>query len=280
MLLPHFEYRAARSIDEALSLASEGVSSRFMAGGTDLIAQMRIRLKVDRVIDLKGIPGLDAIVDSEDGGLLIGATATIADVCRDARVRERYPALVQCASEVGAYALRNRATVVGNVCNGSPAADTAVALLCLDAVAEVVGPKGKRDIPLSEFFIGPGKTAREMDEIVTGVRLPRETAGMKAHYGRLSRRRGMDLATVAVLCAHGGSAESKYRVGLVAVAPRTLRVPEAEALLDREGKEAIDRAAIIARDTCMPISDARGSADYRRDMVHALTARGLKAVTA
>ena len=90
----------------------------------------------------------------------------------------------------------------------------------------------------------------------------------------------MDLATVAVLCAHGGSAESKYRVGLVAVAPRTLRVPEAEALLDREGKEAIDRAAIIARDTCTPISDARGSADYRRDMVHALTARGLKAVTA
>lgn len=280
MLLPHFEYRAARSIDEALSLASEGVSSRFMAGGTDLIAQMRIRLKVDRIIDLKGIPGLNAIADSEDGGLVIGATATIADVCRDARVHERYPALVQCASEVGAYALRNRATIVGNVCNGSPAADTAVALLCLDAIAEVVGPKGKREIPLSEFFIGPGKTAREMDEIVTGVRLPKETAGMKAHYGRLSRRRGMDLATVAVLCAHGGSTESKYRIGLVAVAPRTLRVPEAEALLDREGTAAIDRAAIIARDTCTPISDARGSADYRRDMVHALTARGLKAVTA
>lgn len=280
MLLPHFEYRAARSIDEALALAGEGVSSRFMAGGTDLIAQMRLRLKVDRIIDLKGIAGLDAIADTEDGGLEIGATATLSEICRDARVQSRYPALVQCAQEVGAYALRNRATAVGNICNGSPAADTAVALLCLDAAAIAVSARGERLIPLSEFFIGPGKTARAQDEIITAIRLPRQTAGMKAHYGRLSRRRGMDLATVAVLTAHGGSAASKYRIGLASVGPRTMRVPEAEALLDREGPAAMAQAARVARDTCTPISDARGSADYRREMVHALTARGLKAVTA
>lgn len=280
MLLPHFEYRAARSIEEALALASEGVSSRFMAGGTDLVAQMRVRLKVDRVIDLKRIPGLDAIRETEDGGLELGATATIAKICGDARVEARYPALVQCAREVGAYALRNRATVVGNVCNGSPAADTSVALYCLDAVAVAVSRRGTREIPLAEFFIGPGKTARAPDEIVTAIRLPRATAGMKAHYERLSRRRGMDLATVAVLTAHGGSAASKYRIGLVSVGPRTLRVHEAESLLDREGPAAIQKAAEIARATCTPISDARGSADYRREMVGALTARGLRAVTA
>ncbi|MDR0965240.1 MAG: FAD binding domain-containing protein [Myxococcales bacterium] len=280
MLLPHFDYRAARSIDEALALANEGISSRFMAGGTDLIAQMRIRLKVERVIDLKKIPGLDAIAETDDGGLEIGATAVISDVCRHALVQARYPALVKCASELGAYALRNRATVVGNVCNGSPAADTSVALLCLDALAVAVSQRGERLIPLSEFFIAPGKTARASDEIITAIRLPAATSGMKASYNRLSRRRGMDLATVAVLTTHGGNAASKYRIGLVAVAPRTLRVPQAEALLDRQGPSAIDEAAAIARDTATPISDARGTADYRRAMVFALTLRGLAAVTA
>lgn len=280
MLLPHFDYRAPRSIGEALALASEGLSCRFMAGGTDLIAQMRIRLHVDRVIDLKRIPGLDAIAEAEGGGLSIGATATIAEICRDRRIQQRYPALVQCASEVGAYALRNRATVVGNVCNGSPAADTAVALLCLDAVAVAVSNRGEREIALSEFFIGPGKTARASDEIITCVRLPGQSAGMKANYARLSRRRGMDLATVAVLTAFGGRGDCRYRIGLVAVAPRTLRVPEAEALLEREGACAIERAALLAREASSPISDARGSADYRRQMVHVLTERGLRALAA
>ncbi len=260
-----------------MSLWAEQPGARFMAGGTDLIPQMRVRRKVSRVVDIKGISELSQIRETE-GGLAIGAAAPLSAVCAHAGVRERFPLLVQCASEVGAYALRNRATLAGNVCNSSPAADTSVALLALGAKIVARGPRGSRTLAIEEFFKGPGKNALEDGELVTEILLPAASAGFKGAYFRQSRRRGMDLATVAVLVARNGGDQPQYRIGLVAVAPTTLRVREAEELLEKEGPVAVPRAAEIARLACCPITDARGTAEFRREMVGTLTARGLAAL--
>jgi carbon-monoxide dehydrogenase medium subunit len=279
MLLPRFEYRAARSVREATSLWSEVPGSRYFAGGTDLLPQMRMRRKVPRVIDLKRIPELCAIRETADGGIAIGAAVPMAQVAAHAAVAERYPVLIACIDEVGAWPLRNRATIAGNICNASPAADTAVALLALEAAVAIEGPSGARALPLSEFFQGPGKTALADGEIVTEIILPRATAGYQGRYLRLSRRRGMDLATVGVLVAKAGG-KGSHRVALAAVAPTPLRVQQAEQLLDGDGLSAatIQRAAQMACVTCSPITDVRGTADYRREMVGVLTARGLTAL--
>jgi carbon-monoxide dehydrogenase medium subunit len=279
MILPRFEYRAARSVDEATTLWSEVDGARYFAGGTDLLPQVRLgALKVPRVVDVKRIAALGAIRETDAGALSIGAAVSLAAVASHPLVRARYQALVMCCEAVGAYPLRNRATLVGNLCNASPAADTAVALLCLEAQVVAQRPGGTRTLPLAGFFLGPRRSALEPGELVTEVLLPASTAGMKASYQRLSRRQGMDLATVAVLVAHAPAAG--HRVALVAVAPTPLRVPTAEALLDREGPAAARRAGEVARAAASPITDVRGSAEYRREMVGVLVARGVSSVAA
>jgi CO/xanthine dehydrogenase FAD-binding subunit len=231
------------------------------------------------VVDLKHIPELVGIRETAEGGVAIGGAATLGSVSAHPAVALRYPVLVRCIEEVGAWPLRNRATLAGNICNASPAADTAIALLALEAAVAIEGPAGSRALPLSEFFKGPGKTALVPGEIVTEILLPKTTAGFAARYLRLSRRRGMDLATVGVLVTRAGG-RSSHRVALAAVAPVPLRVASAEELLDADGLDpaSIQKAAQIACVTCSPISDLRGTADYRREMVGVLTARGLTAL--
>ena len=279
MLLPRFEYRAAKSVREATSLWSEVPGSRYFAGGTDLLPQMRVRRKVPRVVDIKRIPELCAIRETADGGIAIGAAVPMAQVAMHSAVASRYPVLVACIEEVGAWPLRNRATVAGTICNASPAADTAVALLVLEAAVAIEGPGGARALPLSDFFRGPGQPALAAGEMVTEVILPKATAGYQGRYLRLSRRKGMDLATVGVLVAKADG-KGRYRVALAAVAPTPLRVSLAEQLLDGDGltSSAIQKAAQIACVSCSPITDVRGTADYRREMVGVLTARGLAAL--
>jgi carbon-monoxide dehydrogenase medium subunit len=280
MLLPHFEYRRAESVRDATALFAQVPGARYMAGGTDLLPQMRARLKPGRVVDVKRIPELLAIRETDEGWC-IGAAVPMAAVAAHPAIRAHYPILVQCIDEVGAWPLRNRATVGGNVCNASPAADTAVALLALEARAIVAGAglPQPRTVPLSEFFRGPGKSALEAGELLVEIVLPRSSAGFAGRYLRLSRRRGMDLATVGVLVARKNG-RGPHRIALAAVAPTPIRVEKAEELLDREGgrRELFQKAAQLAVVTCSPISDIRGSADYRREMVGVLTARGLTAL--
>jgi carbon-monoxide dehydrogenase medium subunit len=279
MILPRFEYRAARSVEEALALWAEEPGSRYFAGGTDLLPQMRLRLRVPRLIDVKRIPELGLIREGADGSVSIGATALLSAIAEHPAIRGRYPALRECCLVVGSFLLRNRATMIGNICNASPAADTALALMALEAEVVAAGPRGRRRIPISLFFQGPGKTALEAGELVTEVILPAATMDFRASYQRLSRRRGMDLATVGVLVACGANGTRAHRVVLGAVAPTPLRVSEAEALLDREGPEGASRAALVARDAARPITDIRGSADYRREMVAVLVRRGVWALS-
>jgi carbon-monoxide dehydrogenase medium subunit len=276
------EFRTARSVAEATALWAERPGAHYLAGGTDLLIQMRLgRRAPSRLVDVKRIPELSAIRTRDDGAMSIGACVPLAVIAAQPEIRARFPLLAECCLAVGSYPLRNRATLAGNVCNASPAADTAAALLALGAVVEASGPGTPVVLPIAGFFQGPGRTALPAGALVTAIVLPAAAAGCRGSFQRLSRRRGVDLATLGVLVGryptgNGGS----HRVVLTAVAPTPLRVPAAEALLDAHGsgETAARRAAEAARAACRPIDDVRGSADYRRQMVGVLVARAAAAL--
>ncbi len=270
------DYLAPTTVDEAIALkAMPGTA--WLMGGTDLLPQMRAGRKApERLVDLKRIPGLHEIRECADGGLSIGAAVPLADIETHPGVLDRFPLLAECAKTVGAWPLRQRATLAGNLCNASPAADTAVALLAFDAEVRVVSTAGRRSIPLREFFLGPGQSALLADELVTDVVLPGISAGFRGSYLRLSRRKGMDLATVGVLVGKtNGTLPARWRVALAAVAPTPLRLRVVEELLEAKGVAAAAEAAEAARVACRPITDLRGSAEYRREMVGVLVRRGV-----
>ncbi len=281
MPLPRFEYVAASRLADALSAWAEDAGAVFFAGGTDLLPQMRSgRRHADRLIDVKHVPELGCIRDLDDGGVAIGAAVPLADIETHPSLVAGFPLLVKCCAAVGAPPLRNRATLAGNICNASPAADTTVALLVLDACVQVFGARGARSIAIADFFLAPGKTALTPGEIVTEIVVPGIAAGFHGSYLRISRRGGMDLATVGVLVGcRTAQGRPQHRVALAAVAPTPLRIREAETLLDREGPSAAAQAAAIASAACTPITDIRGTAGYRREMVEVLTRRAIAALS-
>lgn len=269
------DYLAPTTVDEAIALkATPGTA--WLLGGTDLLPQMRAGRKApERLVDLKRIPGLHEIRESADGGLSIGAAVPLADIEVHPGVLDRFPLLAECAKTVGAWPLRQRATLAGNLCNASPAADTAVALLALDAEVKVASSVGRRSIPIREFFLGPGLAALNPGDLVTEIVLPAASAGFRGTYLRLSRRKGMDLATVGVLVGKSNDTlPARWRVALAAVAPTPLRLRAVEELLEAKGAAAAGEAAEAARVACRPITDLRGSAEYRREMVGVLVRRG------
>jgi carbon-monoxide dehydrogenase medium subunit len=271
------DYLAPATVDDAVALRASGVASAYLLGGTDLLPQMRSgRRSPERLIDLKRIPELHEVRENPDGGLSIGAAVPLADVETHPLVLSRFPLLAECAKTVGAWPLRQRATLAGNVCNASPAADTAVALLALDAVVNVATSGGRLAMAVSELFLGPGQTALMPGDLVTAVVLPGSSAGFRGSYLRLSRRKGMDLATVGVLVGKGAGSPAPWRVALAAVAPTPLRVRAAEELLEAKGASAAREAAAIAVAACRPITDLRGSAEYRREMVGVLVRRAVE----
>lgn len=280
--LPYFEYRTVQSAEEAFALWSQHPQARYLAGGTDLLPQLRARrYTTELVIDVKRIPEFNQIREMSNGSLAIGAGVCMTAVAEHKLVRERYSLLSECCLTVGAYPLRNRATVAGNICNASPAADSAAALLALDAEVVTLGKQGKRLIPLNQFFQGPGKCALEPGELVTEIVLPASAAGFCGGYYRMARRKGMDLATLGVLVGQKQvSGATQHRLTLVAVAPTPLRVYEAEKLLEADGCKmpTIKKVMELAKKASSPITDIRGSAEYRRDMVGVLTGRGFTAL--
>ena len=277
-----FEYKAPETIDEAVSLLKEaGGSARPLAGGTDLVVQMKERatrfpypatiVSLDRVSELRGVDF------SETGGLRIGAGATMTDVATHPVVRERYAALAEGAGVVGSLQTMNMATIGGNVCNAAPSADTVPPLLVYDAKAVIVGPNGRRTLPIAEFFRGPGETALESDELLAELRLPVPATGTGAAYQRNTPRKQMDIAVVGVAVALtlSGDAIEHPRVALGAVAPTPLRAMSAEAALQGQAAndETFAKAAEAAAQDSTPITDIRASADYRRHLVKVMTAR-------
>jgi len=285
--LPSFDYVRASALDEVPRLLKEhGEAARLLMGGTDLLVRMRdgfIRPQI--VVDVKHLPGMRDISYDEQTGLTIGAAATMNEVARHTDVQTHYPLLAEAANSVASYQLRNRATLGGNLCNGSPAADTAPATLLLEGRIVLYGQDGEREVPADEFFLGPGATAMQAGELMTAVRFPILPAGSAGKYLKLGRNKAGDLAIagVAVFGFPDGTASGySFRIGLASVAPVPLRALEAEEVLaaNPPGEETFALAAEKAMQAAAPIDDVRASAAYRKAMVRNLTLRALREVGA
>jgi len=271
-----FRYYRPRRFDELWQLMAEYASAfSLLAGGTDLLIRLRKgRVTPRAVIDLKGLEDLPAGLQETQGGLRVGALALMGDLLRDARLQRSFPALVEAMSWVGSVQIRNRATLAGNLCNASPAADTAPALLVYATRLTLLGPTGERSLPLQDFFLAPGRSALHPDEILYSIDLlyPPEPNG--ASFLRLTRRRGFDLATVSVACLLvPGAGQARFGLGAVAPTP-LLAIDESGVLSQAAPNPAAQEAALqtlAARAT--PISDVRASREYRQAMLLTLMHR-------
>ncbi len=276
--LPEFDYIKPASLEEASQfLAQHNGDARLIMGGTDTFVRMRDGFwKEKYIVDAKSLPGMHDISFNPQTGLSIGAAVTMNQVTASAEAQKYYPLLGQAAHTVASYQLRNRATLVGNICNASPAGDTIGACLLLDGVLKVHGVDGMRDEPLRTFFLGPGKTALKTGDVVTAVAFPLPPEGSAGGYIKLGRNNLGDLAIVGVtaLGYPDSSAPSGYRfrIALASVAPVPLIAEAAEKILAEEtiGDESIAKAAQAAMDAATPIDDTRGSARYRKLMVRNL----------
>ena len=286
--LPSFDYVRATTPDKVIHLLEEhGEAARLLMGGTDLFVRMRDGFICPKiVVDVKHLPGMGGISYDDRAGLTIGAAATMNEVARHPTVQTHYPLLAEAANSVASYQLRNRATLGGNLCNGSPAADTAPAVLLLEGRIVLYGPHGEREVPANEFFLGPGETAMQAGELMLAVRFPVPPAGSAGKYLKLGRNKAGDLAIagVAVFGFPDGTASGyrHFRIGLASVAPVPLRAREAEEVLaaNPPGEESFALAAEKAMEAASPIDDVRASAAYRKAMVRALTLRALREVWA
>jgi CO/xanthine dehydrogenase FAD-binding subunit len=278
------EYWAPSSLPEALDHLRGG-DVTVLAGGTDLMPQTNAgRVQFKRaLLNIQRIAELHAIERTDDGGLRIGALATITELMNDSRVREAYPILVDACDHFASDQLRNAATIGGNVCNASPAGDTLVPLLVHDAVAELASkPDGRvetRDVPLVDFFVGPGRTVRAAHELLCALRLPAPPRGFVGRFCKFGTRPALDISAVAIGLGgvRSGRALAQPRVAYGAVAPVPMRARATEAALDGAPLDdaAIARIAGVARDEVRPIDDVRASAWYRRELVFNLTRRML-----
>lgn len=282
--LPRFDYVAPKTLDEVLkALNKHKGASRLLAGGTDLIPQLKKReIKApEYVIDLKGISGLDTIL-YDGNGLKIGPLATISSIAQSPAVQEHYPILAQAALSMASPQVRNRGTFAGNICNAVPSADSIPSLITLSASVKIKSIRKERIVPLEQFFIGPRITALKANEMVVEIMVPQQREASRGVYLKLSPRHSMDLAIVGV--AATGTCENgickDIRIALGAVAPTPVRAPTAEAVL--KGRQItsalIDEAARNAVTQCSPIDDHRASREYRCDMIYVLTRRALNQI--
>lgn len=282
--LPKFDYVCPKSLSEAWELmkGTKGIDYQVFAGGTDVIPKLKTRKSQAPkcLIDLKGIQELDYIRYDAHAGLTIGALASVHAVAHSCLVREHHPALAIAAGKIGATQIQHRATVAGNICNAAPSADTAPALLALDASVRCASNSGERIISLTNFFIGPLQTALAPGEIVKEILVPSSSAGPRSCYIKLSPRRRLDLAVVGVaafLRATDGMC-GDIRIGLGSVGRTPLRAFAAESTLKNSmiTEENILFAAEAAAEECWPRDSIRGSAAYRRAMVRVLVSRAIK----
>ncbi len=276
-----FDYLKPRTVSDAVkTLARYGDRAQILAGGTDLIALLADDvLHPEVLVDIKGLPGLDAIT-FKDSVLTIGALATFNDLRDSAVIARKFPVIREMAGWVASTAIRNRATMVGNICSAVPCCDAGPILMVYDAEVLVTGPRRKHKVPLREWFLGPRKTALRRGEIVTGVAVPLPRRKHAACFVKLMRYRGEDLAqaSVCVLSIVG----KEFRVAFGSVAPAPIRAHKIETLL--AGKpltgELIGQAVGLVSSEIAPITDIRGSKEYRAHMCGVMLERALKAAVA
>jgi|WetSurMetagenome_2_1015567.scaffolds.fasta_scaffold15731_2 xanthine dehydrogenase iron-sulfur cluster and FAD-binding subunit A len=279
ILVHEFSYLEPRSVGEAIELlVTHGDAARILAGGTDLLVQMKMeRQKPACVIGIGKLAELNGIRQDIDK-LTIGALTTIRDLARDTTVRGSYTALAEACAAFSTAQVQAMGTVGGNLCNGSPASDTAPALIALGAEVVMVGPEGETRLPLERFFRGPGKTARRPDQLLTAVELPLPTAQASSAFVKIGRvAADIAKANAAVHLVRDGDRIADCRLAFGSVAPTPMRAPRAEAILRGQmlTPELISQAAAVAADEISPIDDVRSTATYRRQVVAALTTDGI-----
>lgn len=275
-------FHTPNSFEQAVAIAAATTGkTRFLAGGTDVLVQLRAAIVTpDDLIDLKHIAGVKDITRTAEGGWRIGIAVSGAELGRHAGVVADWPGVVEGMQLVGSTQVQGRATLVGNLCNGSPAADSVPAMVAAGAVASVIGPDGSRDLAVADIPAGPGRTNLKPGEIITAITLPARGAAAGDAYLRFIPRTEMDIAVVgvAVNLRLDGDTIAQAQVALGAVAPKILLVPAAaEAIigtaLDDAALAALSAAAIAA---ATPISDKRGTAEFRKDIVGVLVQRAAR----
>jgi CO/xanthine dehydrogenase FAD-binding subunit len=286
--LKDFEYCTPQTLRQAVALLAEkGNKARALAGGTDLIVQLRgKRFDLDRVVDIKHISELNELSFSARKGLVIGAAVPCWKLYNDAEVIERYPGLIDSASIIGGIQIQGRATFGGNLCNASPSADSTPSLIAYGAVCNIIGPDGKRSITVEDFCVAPGKSALAAGELLVSIQVPANKKNQGSHYQRFIPRNEMDIAVVGVgswvELANRGKEFKQVRIALAAVGPTPIFARAAgDALVGQAvGDEAIAAAAEAAKEVATPISDMRGPAEFRTHLVGVLVKRTLEGAIA
>ena len=273
-----FEYYKPRSLEEAWELRAKIPDSLFIAGGTDVLVSIKNdECRPQALISLRSIPEL-AGVETGDA-VRIGALTTISDILLQPQLGRQYPVLVEAARSLGSVQIRNVATIGGNLCNASPCADMALPLLVLEATVRLQGPKETREVPVSDFFKGPGTPFLSPPEILTDILLVPPQKNMKTCFLKKGRV-NMDLAvaSVAVLLEMEGKRCRKARIAAGSVAPTPLRLKKAEAVLEGAAvsSRTIAKAQQLAEDEIVPITDIRSSEEYRRQVTGILVKRALE----
>jgi len=280
--LKAIDYAAPATVAEAVQLfADRGDRARALAGGTDIIVQVREnRRDLDLLVDLKNIAEVNELAFDPSKGLRLGAAVPCYKICENDAIRRAYPGLVDAASLIGGVQIQSRASVGGNLCNASPAADSIPALIAHEAVAVIAGPKGSREVPVEQFCTGPGRSALQRGEFLLRLQLPAPKPHTGSAYLRFIPRNEMDIAVVGVGAAVtlDGSTCRAARIALGAVGPTPILANDAgNALVGRSlGEADLDKAAQLARASARPISDMRGDAEYRRHLVGVLVKRSLQ----
>jgi len=284
--LPEFEYYRPETLVEASEfLASHAAEARPFLGGTDVFVRMRDGFICPKfLVDVKKLNGTNDLRFDPQSGLTVGAAASMNRLAASQEVRTHYPLLAQACESVASYQLRTRATIVGNICNASPAGDTIGACLLFDGILQIHGLNGPCEEPLSKFFLGPGKTTLNPGDIVTAIHFPVPPEGVQGTYLKLGRNRLSDLCIVGVTALGYPDSTLKsgyrFRLALASVAPVPLLVDSVETYLaDRPiTPETLQEAARLAAEACTPIDDVRGGARYRKQMAKNLSLKALKEV--
>ena len=284
--LPEFEYLHPTSLSEASEfLAGHPAEARPFLGGTDVLVRMRDGFMSPKyLVDVKNLDGTNDLRFDPQAGLTVGAAVNMNRVIVSPDVTAHYALLAQACESVASYQLRNRATIIGNICNASPAGDTIGACLVFKGVLQIHGVGGLRQEPLATFFLGPGKTTLKAGDVVTALHLPLPPSGCAGTYLKLGRNTLSDLSIVGVTVLGyidpGLPSGYGFRIALASVAPVPLVPTEAEAYLTRQPvtTESIGEAARLSAEACTPIDDVRGGARYRKVMVRNLCSKALSEV--
>tara|TARA_B100000524_G_C23617319_1_gene358383 strand:- start:232 stop:1101 length:870 start_codon:yes stop_codon:yes gene_type:complete len=273
------QYLAASTIDEAVNAhAKANGSARFLAGGTDLLVQIKSGIrKPNLVIDVKKIVELNSIEEVSENEFIVGASVSGANLNRNQKFSKLWPGVLEAFRLIGSEQIQGRASLGGNLCNGSPAGDSVPALIAAGCIALIAGPSGKREVPIEDFHTGPGKTVLENGEMLVSLKFPKRKPNSSDSYLRMTPRTEMDIAVVG--CGVNVTLENNVcvaaRVSLGAVAPTPLLIREASEIMvgTNLNSEILDKVSKICMDSCNPIDDKRGTVEYRTKVAGVLFKR-------